>query len=445
MEIYSLLGKKFTCSECGQEHFVETKHIEKGSTEDLPVFLKAIFGEDRKVFLLADNITWEAAGEKCESCIKEGNAVTSLVLHPQGENKVTARESYLKDIQEKARSSDVILTVGTGTVTDLGKITGNVLGKPVVCFPTAPSMNGYTSPVAAYIKDGLKLTVPVRPACGVFIDNKILKDAPVELIKSGFADSLAKSFANADWKISSFVTGENFCPLPYKIVSRSEKTYMEKGDMLLKKDTLTINNLMEGLTLGGISMMLAGKSSPASGGEHMISHFLDMFSHQYRKEIFAYHGLQVGTGVFVSSLLYEEMKDFKADDIRNFLAVTKIDYCRHLQSLLSLFPAGADLIRKEFSEKMRQIMLLREALPEKWEEMKKEAFCMVYGPKKIESVFRKTEIPLHMSELGVGKEIIHDTIMFSRFIRGRLSILDIAGETGILEKFAGQYAAQSIS
>ncbi len=443
MDINSYLGKEFLCGECGKRHRVALKYIHEGGAGELGPFLEDVFGTGKEVLLLADNITWEAAGKKCKEFIEDKYKVVPVILCPAGEKKVTARAEYLPGVEGKAQDADIILTVGTGTITDLGKLTGNALGKPVLAFPSAPSMNGYTSPVAAYLKDGLKLTVSVAPAHGVFIDMSVLEESPLELVKAGFADSLAKSSANADWKMSSIITGESFCSLPYKITSRSEANYVDGGELLLKKDRRTISSLMEGLNLGGISMIIAGKSSPASGGEHMISHFLDMYSHKYRDEVFAYHGLQVGTGVFISALIYEELKNLSAGDVRKMLAGTAVNHQSQLEKLVSMFPESAEPIRKEFDEKMRQVAMLREALPARWEELKRETFGMVYPPGRIRAIFSKAEIPLHLKSIAVDEAIIYNALTLARFIRGRLTVLDLAGETGLLESFAEKYGRMS--
>ena len=433
----SLIGRSFICSECGQKHKVDMLHIEQGDTDRICLFFKKVFGANKKILLLADDITWEVAGERCKESLEKEYKVFPVVLIPRNEKRVTAKEGYLPEIEKKALNTEIILTVGTGTITDLGKIIGSNRYKPVVCFPTAPSMNGYTSPVAAYIKEGLKLTIPISPAHGVFSDMNILEKSPLELIKSGFADSMAKAFANADWKISSLITGESFCPLPYRMVSEagpSEKDFMDEGELLIRRDHRAIGSLMQTLNMGGISMILAGKSSPASGGEHMISHFLDMYAHQYRGEVFAYHGIQVGTGIFISSLIYEAMRGLTSSEIKQMIARTKIDYQKYLERLLSLFPAGAELIKREFDEKMAQIAVLREKLPGEWKNIREGAFGMVQRPERIAGIFKRAEIPVHLREIAVGEKMIYDVITLSRFIRGRVTILDIAGEAGMLEE-----------
>ena len=60
------------------------------------------------------------------------------------------------------------------------------------------------------------------------------------------------------------------------------------------KDDLFLKELVDSLTLNGISMEIAGDSSPASGSEHLISHALDKFLH--KPEL---HGVQVGIATYI--------------------------------------------------------------------------------------------------------------------------------------------------
>ena len=274
MNIYRYLGKTFLCPRCGNKHTIGVRRIEKGNIEEIDRFIEKLVGKGKKNLILSDNITWQVGGNRCNQIIK--NSIP-CILYPDNEKRVTAKEEYTHRILEKGKEADCILTVGTGTITDLGKYAGNILKIPVICFPTAASMNAYTSGISSLISNGLKGVVTVKPAIGIFMDFDIISDAPVDLTKSGFADSLAKGYANADWRISSMITGENFCFLPFEIVSEAERKYIDKGARLLKKDKEIVEYLMEGLNIGGISMLIAGKSSPASGGEHLISHFLDMY------------------------------------------------------------------------------------------------------------------------------------------------------------------------
>jgi len=439
MNINSLLNKKFTCSSCNREHFIPTQAVvtQKNAISNLPSFIERLLPEKNpSILILSDDITYEIAGKKCEKILKEIGAITSLVLKPKGREKVHADEKYITELPEAAPNAQAILTVGTGSVTDIGKYSAHRLKIPVISFPTAPSMNAYTSNVAAFLSHGLKVTVPVTPARGVIADIDILAESPIELIKSGFADSLAKSFANADWRISSMLTGETFCLLPYQIASKAEKKYITKGKELISHDRDSIVGLLEGLHLGGFSMVLAGASSPASGGEHLISHFLDMYAHKHGKNVYAYHGLQVGLGVEISSGIYEKLKDLSLKDVQTMLSKRHIDYDREIAKL---FPDDVTLITNEFKKKLPIINKWKEELSSLWPRMQKEAFPLANSHEKMKQCFTEAACPTRFKDIGVSPDLAKQAIQSARYIRGRFTVLDIADELGILQTSLERY------
>ncbi|NOZ64227.1 MAG: sn-glycerol-1-phosphate dehydrogenase [Caldiserica bacterium] len=429
--ILSLLGKHFTCPHCGRKHYIPTRRvlIQRDAFALLPSFISSLIG-GVNVLLLCDNITYEVAGRKSQEILKNSHNVSLKVLYPTDSPRVYAEERYLGDILREAEGKEAIITLGTGTITDLGKYAANKLNLPAVSLPTAPSMNAYTSGVAAFLsREGLKVTVPVNPPVGVLADTEIISGAPLDLIKAGFADSLAKAFANADWKISSFLTGERFCPLPLEIVTEIESKFIQQGDKIINRDDKVIAYLMEGLILGGFSMVIAGKSSPASGGEHLISHFLDMEAHERGIPPYAYHGIQVGLGVLIVSRLYDTLKAFSAQEVERRLKKRQVNYQERSKFLELEFPA----VKEVFKKKIPLLEELPAKLPGLWEKIKEEVFPFLYSHKEIEEYLRKAECPLRFSEIGVNRELARKAILQARFIRDRLTVLDIADELGILE------------
>ncbi len=437
IEVKNLIGKSFKCEFCGEIHKIEIEKIKEGKIKDIEKFISKIL-KRKKMIILCDDITWEVAGKYIKEQIRS-NITEVLILKPKEEKRVTARYEYIEEIEKDIQDVSLIITVGSGTITDLGKLTGNKYKIPVLSFPTAPSMNGYTSPVAAFIKQGIKLTIPVSPPKFVYIDREILSNAPLELIKAGFADTLAKSFANADWKIFSILTGEKFCSLPIKILNEIEKKYVNKGNLLLKRDKKFIKNLFDCLNIGGISMIIAGNSSPASGGEHLISHFLDMYACQNNKELFSYHGLQVGTGVYISSLIYERLKQLNDFEVKKMLNKRKIDYEEKEKLLISIFPLSKNLLKEIFKKKIDNLKKIKVKLFEEWENIKKDAFSIVYSPVEIKNFLIKANCPVYLNEIVPEDSLIYKTLLFSRFIRDKITVLDIADEIGILEDIANEY------
>ena len=374
MDLNSLLNKRFTCSYCKKEHFIPTREVvtRQNALLELPQFLDRLLEKSTKpVLILSDEITYTFAAKRAEEILKNTRSIISFVLRAKGRERIHAEKKYIIDVEKKAADACAIITVGTGSITDIGKYAAYTLRIPFICIPTAPSMNAYTSNVAAFLSDGLKVTLSATPAIGVIADTTILAHAPLELIKSGFADSLAKSFANADWKIASMLTGESFCLLPFQIASEAEKKYIHRGKDLIARNEDAIAALLEGLHLGGFSMVLAGASSPASGGEHLISHFLDMYAHKHGHEVFAYHGLQVGLGVLISSRIFERLKKLSLNGVQTMLDSRSIDYEKEIQKL---FPDDRALIQKEFAKKIPLIEKWKKELPLLWPRMQEKAF-----------------------------------------------------------------------
>src|SRR5437868_1248789 len=73
---------------------------------------------------------------------------------------------------------------------------------PMPVFPTAPSMNGYTSVNVAITVNGHKKSLPARAPDGIFVDLKVLASAPKQLIRAGFGDAICRSTAQADWYLA---------------------------------------------------------------------------------------------------------------------------------------------------------------------------------------------------------------------------------------------------
>ncbi len=437
LRIESLLNKSFLCGFCKKKHFIPTRKmiLQKGAIGLLPDFLSSLI-KGKEVLVLSDDITYHVAGHKCVEVLKDKWKTSSLVLFPKNEKKVVyANEGYFSEIEKGLKGKDILITVGSGSLTDMGKYLADRQKIPWVSFPTAPSMNAYTSGVAAFLSKGVKVTLPAQPAIGVITDLEVISNAPLPLIKAGFADSLARSFANADWKISSLITGEGFCPLPYILTSQAEERYLNKARKIINREEKPIRFLMEGLNVGGFSMVIAGTSSPASGGEHLISHFLDMIAHQKTGKPFSYHGLQVGLATLISATIYERLKNLTPQEVNVAINKRKISY----STILGFYQKNGLEIEEEFWRKIANLKRLRQVLPSLWDKIKREAFSLALPSKRINKVLKDAECPISFKEIGVNRNLARQAILYSRYLRRRITILDIADELGFLEEIAEEF------
>lgn len=436
MDILQLLGRSFTCPRCRRRHAVGVEKIISGpaALDETGAAAAALLPEGGRCLLVADQRTYEAAGARVARQLG-GPAV--LVLRPRGEKTVSAREEYLAEIAAAAAGSALLVTVGAGTVSDLGKYHGHRAGLPVLCVATAPSMNGYTSGVAALIIGGVKVTLPVNPARAVIADTGVLAAAPAEMRRSGYADIMAKPCAGADWRLSALVTGEPWCPLALEITGDPRVQWPGRGAALAAGEPGAIAALTDALNRGGLGMLVAGTSAPASGGEHLLSHFLDMHCHQAGREVFALHGLQVGVGVVFSALLHEAAAVLDAGAVARRLAATRPDYAAAAAALRTLFPAAAPALEEEFRAKRAALEALRAALPARWPEIRRTVLSGHYRAVEIRRLLGAAGCPLTLAGLGVSdRRLAWRALTLARFIRRRLTILDLAAETGLLEPVA---------
>src|SRR5204862_3625605 len=85
------------------------------------------------------------------------------------------------------------VAVGAGVITDIVRYAAHLEQRDFLSVPTAASMDGYASSVAALQVDGVKVTYPARAPRGIFADPRVAAAAPAELTRSGVGDLLGNA------------------------------------------------------------------------------------------------------------------------------------------------------------------------------------------------------------------------------------------------------------
>ena len=96
----------------------------------------------------------------------------------------------------------LLISVGSGTVTDLAKRVAADIGVPVIVVQTAASVNGYADSLSVLVRNGAKRTVPTIWPSALIIDHDILRVAPDRLTRAGVGDAAAAWVAPADWYLA---------------------------------------------------------------------------------------------------------------------------------------------------------------------------------------------------------------------------------------------------
>ena len=174
------------------------------------------------------------------------------------------------------KDCDLVISVGAGTINDLGRYASYITGRDFILVLTAPSMDGAVSGVAPLIQNHLKITFPAHAPVALVGDLDILSKAPMKMLSAGVGDILGKYNCLTDWRLSALVNGEYHCATIEGIMRSAIDKTMQAARKLTERSEDDIRTLTEGLVLSGIAMDFAGNSRPASGAEHHISHFFEM-------------------------------------------------------------------------------------------------------------------------------------------------------------------------
>ena len=301
--IQELAGLTYPCS-CGRTHRVDIQAIRVGSgcLAELPDILRQL-GANR-VFLLADNHTFAAAGRRVEDLLQQGGIPYHIHLFESKAPLVPNEYALGSALAAMEAEDDLLLAVGSGTLNDLTKYLSARTGIPYVIAATAPSMDGYASTVAPLILDGVKTTLPAVYPAAILTDVEILKDAPMPMLTAGFGDIIGKYTALCDWRLSCELFGEYYCEEAVTLMEQALEKCAGNAKALAQRDPAAVEAVTEALILSGVAMGLVGNSRPASGAEHHMAHYWEMDALR-RGEEHPLHGNAVGASAVISASLYE--------------------------------------------------------------------------------------------------------------------------------------------
>jgi glycerol-1-phosphate dehydrogenase [NAD(P)+] len=290
---------------CGAIHDVpiDTVVIDESAIDQLGAYCKV--RRWSRPFIVMDANTEEAVGGHVVSALSREGLGVAAFSFPE-------REGLLADETNVARleqalgdtGADSIVAVGSGVITDLTRYVASRLAREFVSVPTAASMDGYASGVAAMQFKGMKTTVPAAPPVAIFADPLTVAAAPAEMTRAGLGDLLGKATARVDWLSSHALYAEPFCEEIERRVTGPLLRAATGVDAILGHSPEAVSQLLSGLIESGIAMAMAGSSRPASGCEHHASHLWDLLAAEGRRPHNA-HGLQVGYATHFAMRLQE--------------------------------------------------------------------------------------------------------------------------------------------
>ena len=448
----TLLGTSRACA-CGHTHTVPTREviIAPGAIEALGEVI-AVHTCGPRGAIVADDTTWQVAGGQALKAMGPSALAPVVLSAPDGRQQLKADEHALAQLQGKLPDGvDFLVAVGSGVINDLTKLLASSLGVPSICVGTAPSMNGYPSAISAIFRGGLKLTEPCTPPIAIVCDTDVLAAAPVEMVQAGLGDLLSKSTSSTDWLMAHLVTGEQFCEVPVRLVERAEAMCREQAVQIGRREPAAIETLTCALIQSGISMAMAGSSSPASGGEHLISHYWDMtaVANGRRENL---HGRQVAVATLITSALYEALieRTTKGVDLAEAVSAREPVERLRARSLDHFVPLLGNEAGQGIANQLAQKTMTRDRaqealrrLPEAPGEFWAQAGRYLRPARELKQLYRDAGVPTRASDLGIPYQQVRDAVSYARHIRSRYTVLDLAADLGLLEQTAEEVIARA--
>jgi glycerol-1-phosphate dehydrogenase [NAD(P)+] len=261
------------------------------------------------------------------------------------------------------------------------------------------------------------------------MDLEVLAGAPVRLIRAGLGDSVCRCTAQADWLLAHLLLGRPYRAAPYALLAEDEGALLERPEALALGDLEAIRRLARTLVLSGCGMTLAGGSEPASQGEHLISHYIDMMSEGDLPPSF--HGEQIGVTTLTMARLQARMLERPPPQI-HATALDEAALARHF---------GPELGRSCWQEfKGKRVdpgaaIQLTSRIASRWDEIRERIGAIHRPPEQLEDVLRRAGAPLAPEQLGWPRAFYEDAVRHAREIRNRYTFLDLAADGGVLGSF----------
>ncbi len=418
MDINAIVKSLEGCP-CGRKHTADIKAVEIG--KGLVKEAGAILSHNnfpRRILIVADRNTMHAS----EGILESLNAALYNYTTKIYDNMRTADMKEVEEVERLCTSAEGILSVGSGSLNDICRLAAYRQKKAFAIFATAPSMDGFASGTSPITCDNFKETYQARQPDVIIADTDILANAPAELKSAGFGDMIAKLIALVDWKVSNLTTGEHYCPRIAGLTEQALKKMTMLADKVTKVDSETAGAIMEALVLTGIAMRLEDSVRPASGAEHIISHYWEI--KKLEKGLSSdYHGKKTGVATIIVNRIYKELASH--EDITPH--VEKLDWDKIYSVYGSNFAGEVS--------KANSPTVTTETTPEKlkecWKQIRKIVNEDLPGDGELIKMMKAAGAAMTLKDIAVEPELGIEGVAYHPYMRHRMTIMRLIPMIGI--------------
>ena len=401
------LKERFSRCECGEEHRLDIKDIAVGSgiTADTGEILRRN-GFGKKLLLVADENTLSAA-RGIESALSRFDVEFKIYKDLR-----QAEMSEAEKIRALAEKAEGIISVGTGSLNDICRMAAAKGNKPFAIYATAASMDGFASYGAPLTDGNFKVTYPAKSPEVIIADTRVLAAAPAVLKSAGFGDMVGKYTGLIDWQVSHILTGEYYCEKVAELTRSAADRITALADRITADDEESAAAVFEALLLTGIGMSFTRTSRPASGTEHILSHYWEC-KKLLAGELSDFHGRKVGVATLYIMRLYGEL--YKKERVRAHGDAT------NWEEVYADYGALAPEVKRLNTPRTVTDGLDPAALERNWDKVR-EIIASSPSYEEIRAAMIKAGCAMDNNDIGVSDKLRDSGLKYHPYMRNRMSL-----------------------
>ena len=390
---------------CGRVHTLETRKVvvDYGALDHFEEYMQELGLTGRRA-VVYDTVIYKLTEGKHVKADQE------IVLEAQG---LRAEDTLIEDMMTKLDNPEVIVAFGAGTIMDFGRYPAYKLGIPFVAIPTLASSDGFTANICSAILNGQKKSTPMCAPALVVADLDIIKGAPKRLIASGINDILSKYISLADWKISTLVTGEYYCPMVAELAEHALKLMRDAADKYAATGEADHEAMTMAQMESGLTMQILSHSRAASGAEHLMAHLVEMHPPRFENAE-GIHGECVGVGTFACVKEYHRLA-----------ALTP--------KAKKYEPLTAEWVREKFGDRLFDGIMKEnendvlgtfdpQLIVDHWDEIK-EIIAAIPSVEEMEKLYSGCGAKYLPEHIGIDPALSDEMLHISAAIRNRLTLV----------------------
>ncbi|GAA3598276.1 iron-containing alcohol dehydrogenase [Kribbella ginsengisoli] len=350
---------------------------------------------------------------------------------------VEADEATMLRAEKAVRGAGVLVTVGSGTLADIGKVLSQRLNIPHVVVQTANSVNGFADDQSVLLRAGVKRTVPSRWPDALIVDIDVIALAPDLLNASGVGDLLSMFTAPADWLIASTAgLGPAYDDELVELVRPQGGRILDVAGRLGERNPHDLSYLAWMLSISGLTMGLAGTTAPSSGTEHVISHVLEMTARASGLPS-SHHGERVGIATLVAAGIWSRVRRHAPARLP-MLVKPEPDWAKHeaLNAFRRLGKVAAEECWTAYEKKLNAWYENPDSLTrlmDEWPALQDRLDDLLGDPRELVASLQASGAPVRFGDLAskFDQQTVHWAVYNAHRMRDRFLIADLAELMGI--------------